>query len=146
MKNFIFISTIIIALLTVSGCSTTGSSGNAPSYAAAELNSDANRALQHLYNETPAAKVLEASAKGILVFPGILKAGFIAGAQLGDGVLLKNGRATSFYNSVAVSYGLQAGIQKFGYALFLMTDSALAHVENSAGWEIGVGSKYRYRR
>jgi len=39
----------------------------------------------------------------------------------------------------AVSYGLQAGIQSFGYILILMTDSAIKHVETSSGWEIGVG-------
>jgi lipid-binding SYLF domain-containing protein len=40
---------------------------------------------------------------------------------------------------VAGSYGLQAGVQKFGYALFLMNDKALAYLDNSDGWEIGVG-------
>jgi lipid-binding SYLF domain-containing protein len=42
-------------------------------------------------------------------------------------------------NGVAGSYGLQAGLQKFGYALFLMTDAALTYLDNSAGWEVGVG-------
>jgi lipid-binding SYLF domain-containing protein len=40
---------------------------------------------------------------------------------------------------VAASYGLQAGVQTFGYALFLMNQKALAYLEESAGWEIGVG-------
>ena len=114
MKIFIVITTILFTLLTAVGCSTTGGSSNAPSYAAGEISRDAKRALQHLYNETPEAKVLAANAKGILVFPGILKAGFIAGAQVGDGALLKHGRATRFHTAIAVSYGLQAGIQKFG--------------------------------
>lgn len=138
MKNIIFISTILYALLSVVGCSSTGkqSSGGG---AAAEISREANMALQQLYQDTPDAKVLGAKAKGILVFPEILKAGFIAGAHLGDGALFKNGRTAGYYNSVAVSYGIQAGIQKHGYALFFMTDEALAYLENSAGWEIGVG-------
>jgi lipid-binding SYLF domain-containing protein len=44
-----------------------------------------------------------------------------------------------YYNTVAASYGLQAGIQEFGYALFFMSDSALQYLNKSDGWEIGVG-------
>jgi lipid-binding SYLF domain-containing protein len=40
---------------------------------------------------------------------------------------------------VAASYGLQAGVQAFGYALFLMNDKALEYLDKSDGWEIGVG-------
>jgi lipid-binding SYLF domain-containing protein len=40
---------------------------------------------------------------------------------------------------VAGSYGLQAGVQKFGYALFLMNDNALQYLNKSDGWELGVG-------
>jgi lipid-binding SYLF domain-containing protein len=40
---------------------------------------------------------------------------------------------------VAASYGLQAGVQSFGYAMFFMTDSALNNLENSEGFEVGVG-------
>ena len=61
------------------------------------------------------------------------------GGQMGDGVLLKKGRPVGYYNSVAASYGLQAGVQVFGYALFFMNDDALAYLDQSDGWEIGVG-------
>ena len=53
--------------------------------------------------------------------------------------MLKSGKTTGYYNSVATSFGLQAGAQSFGYALFLMTDSALDYLDNSAGFEIGSG-------
>jgi len=43
------------------------------------------------------------------------------------------------YNSVAASYGFQAGIQKFGYAMFFMSDSAMKYLDKSDGWEIGTG-------
>jgi lipid-binding SYLF domain-containing protein len=75
----------------------------------------------------------------ILVFPGILKGGLIIGGQYGEGALRVKGKTAGYYNSVAASYGLQAGIQKFGYALFFMTDSALQYIDKSDGWEIGVG-------
>ena len=100
---------------------------------------ESEAALKLLYEGTPAARELAGKAKGILVFPNIVKAGFIFGAQYGDGELLKGGRPAGFYNIAAVSYGLQAGVQSFGYAMFLMTDAALSYLDRSDGWEIGVG-------
>ncbi len=44
-----------------------------------------------------------------------------------------------YYNMVAGSYGLQAGVQSFDYAMFFMTDSALDYLNSSAGFEVGVG-------
>ena len=44
-----------------------------------------------------------------------------------------------YYNRVAASYGLQAGAQKFGYAMFFLTQTALDYLTKSKGWEIGVG-------
>ena len=34
---------------------------------------------------------------------------------------------------------MQAGAQKFGYALFFLSDADLKYLKNSDGWEIGVG-------
>ncbi len=75
----------------------------------------------------------------MLVFPSIVKAGFLFGAQYGEGVLRVKGRNAGYYNTVAASYGLQAGVQSFGYVLFFMTDSALNYLNKSEGFEIGVG-------
>jgi lipid-binding SYLF domain-containing protein len=61
------------------------------------------------------------------------------GAHYGEGTLRKHGETVGYYNSVAGSFGLQAGVQTFGYVLFLMTDSAVNYLESSSGWEIGVG-------
>jgi lipid-binding SYLF domain-containing protein len=106
---------------------------------AAELNRDAAAALQALYAKTPAAKKLGERARGILVFPSIIKAGFIVGGQYGEGALREGGKTVGYYNTVAASYGLQAGAQEFGYALFFMNDSALKYLAESDGWEIGSG-------
>ncbi len=104
-----------------------------------ELERDASQALRSLQAGNQAARLLGEKAKAVLVFPSIVKAGFMFGGQLGDGVLFKRGRVAGYYNSVAASYGLQAGIQVFGYALYLMNDKALAYLDKSDGWEIGVG-------
>lgn len=106
---------------------------------AEEIDREVATALKRLYHHTPKAKELGAIAKGILVFPKILKAGFIGGAQFGEGALLINGKTVGYYNTVAGSYGLQAGVQKFSYVMFLMTDSAMEYLNNSDGWEVGVG-------
>ena len=54
-------------------------------------------------------------------------------------MLKTGGRTVGYYNSIAASYGLQAGVQKFGYALFFMNNDALAYLDKSDGWEVGVG-------
>ncbi len=131
------ISLTLMALLTLTACQTTG--GKVDSVAASRIDSDAAAALQNLYGTTPAARTLARRAKGILVFPGIVKAGFIGGAQYGKGALIRNGRTVGYYNMVAGSYGLQAGVQSFDYAMFFMTDSALDYLNSSAGFEVGVG-------
>jgi lipid-binding SYLF domain-containing protein len=105
----------------------------------AEINRDVDSALKKLYKSIPAAKELSGSAKGILVFPGIVKGGLIVGGQYGEGALRVQGKTAGYYSTSAVSYGLQAGGQKFGYALFFMTDSALDYLSKSEGWEIGSG-------
>lgn len=115
--------------------------GSSPALAgkAAEIDRDVDSALQKLYTSTPAAKELSKVAKGILVFPNIIKAGFIFGGQYGEGALRKEGKTVGYYNTAEASYGLQAGAQSFGYALFFMTDSALDYIKKSSGWEVGVG-------
>jgi lipid-binding SYLF domain-containing protein len=104
-----------------------------------ELERDAARALDNLYAKNTAARLLGTKAKAVLVFPNIVKAGFMFGGQLGEGVLEKGGRPVGYYNSVAASYGFQAGVQVFGYALFFMNDQALAYLDKSEGFELGVG-------
>jgi lipid-binding SYLF domain-containing protein len=110
-----------------------------PAFAEETITADARAALQQLYASEPAAKMIGEKAKAVLVFPTIVKAGFIVGGQYGEGVLFINGKFVAHYNSVAASYGLQAGVQSFGYALFLMNDNALEYLKSSDGWEIGVG-------
>lgn len=106
---------------------------------AAELRRDAAAALKKLYAGTPKAKELGDKAKGVLVFPSVIKAGFMVGGLFGDGVLFKEGKAVAYYNTVAASYGFQAGVQTYGYAMLLMNDAALQYLDKSDGWELGTG-------
>ena len=77
----------------------------------AEMRAEARAALNELYSTTPAARHLGESAKAVLVFPKIVKAGFVVGAQRGGGALLTHGKALGYYRTHAASYGLQAGVQ-----------------------------------
>lgn len=137
MKKLIStMATLLVAALTAAILA-----GPRPAMAAdaAAMDRDARAALAALYKKTPAARMLGEKAKAILVFPKIVKAGFVVGAQHGKGTLLVNGKTVAYYNITAASYGLQAGVQKFGYALFLMSDSARAYIDKSGGWELGAG-------
>lgn len=105
---------------------------------AGEIDRDVTIALSTLYKSTPAARKLSKIATGILVFPSIIKGGFIVGGQYGEGALRVDGKTTGYYNTVSASYGLQIGAQSFGYALFFIDNAGLKYLDKSEGWEIGV--------
>ena len=106
---------------------------------AAELNASGKAALTRLYAQSDRAVRYGRDARAILVFPKIVKAGFMVGAQGGEGVLFVHGVPTAYYKIGAASFGLQAGGQSFSYALFLMNDKALRYLDRSDGWAIGSG-------
>jgi len=104
---------------------------------AAQLREEATVALQKLYDTKPGTRELGEKAVGILVFPKVVKAGFMVGGQRGDGVLFKNGEAAGYYNTTAASYGFQAGVSKFSYALFFMDKKSLVSLNEAKGFELG---------
>lgn len=133
-------SALALFLVTTSAIYASVLSGAAVAASTAdELDQDAKQALQTLYKSNPLALDISKKAKAILVFPNIVKAGLVFGGAYGEGALLKGGTVTAYYNSVSASWGLQAGAQSFGYAVFLMNDKALAYLDKSEGWELGVG-------
>jgi lipid-binding SYLF domain-containing protein len=125
----------MLVVISLVGCSYSTS----PRESARKIEIESREALQRLVKVSPAARALAERARGVLVFPSITKGGLIVGGQYGEGALLEEGLLTGYYNSVAVSYGLQAGVQQFGYALFFMSDSDLEYLIKSDGWEVGVG-------
>lgn len=106
---------------------------------ASEINSSATAALSNLYRNTPGARALADKSKGILIFPNIVKGGFIVAGQYGDGALRKRGRTVGYYRSISASVGFQAGAQSFGYVLFFMDNDSLRYLDKSDGWELGTG-------
>ena len=129
--NIIF-SAIVIGLLALM-------SGAVFAATADDLKKDSNQALKMLTDSNPLASDIAKKAKAILIFPNIVKAGLVFGGAYGEGIMQKNGAATGYYNSITASFGWQAGAQSYGYALFLMNDKAVKYVQETNGWEIGVG-------
>jgi lipid-binding SYLF domain-containing protein len=103
------------------------------------LERDARSAYDKLLASVPVAKSLSKDAAAVLVFPKITKAGLVVGGQYGDGVLFRQGKAVGYYNTSGASYGLQAGAQQYGYAMFLMNEKAVAALDANDGFEVGVG-------
>jgi lipid-binding SYLF domain-containing protein len=106
---------------------------------AEELNAAADATLARLQQTEPVTAEMLKNAKGVLIFPEIVKAGLLVGAAGGKGVLRVNGETEGYFRSTAVSYGLQAGVSTFGYVMFLMDDDSVDYVRSTAGWEVGVG-------
>jgi lipid-binding SYLF domain-containing protein len=104
-----------------------------------DLTNEARQALRQLVAQNPAAARMKPKAVAVLVFPNVVKAGFMVGAQGGKGVLFVHGEPNGRYRTVAASYGLQAGVQKYGYALFFLDQSSLDWINKTNGWEIGTG-------
>ncbi|HEX5311973.1 YSC84-related protein [Aquabacterium sp.] len=128
-----------IAAITAVAFSIGVGSDAAQAATAEDLNKDAVQALQLLYKSSPAALDLSKRAKSILVFPKIVKAGLVFGGSYGEGEMLKNGAVMGYYNSVSASWGWQAGGESYGYVVFLMSDKAVTYLEESKGWEFGIG-------
>lgn len=106
---------------------------------AREINHEVDRVLRDLFAAQPNTRDLAKRSTAILVFPRIVKAGLLIGGQSGNGALRVQNKTVGYYNISAASYGLQAGVQSFSYALFFMTTASLKYLQNSDGWAIGSG-------
>ena len=106
---------------------------------AAQIEQNARAAARQLYANNPEARALAREAEAVLIFPDIVKAGFVLGGSFGEGALLEHGHISGFYSTAAASYGFQAGMEKYGYALFFMDHEALSYLKRSRGWAIGAG-------
>ncbi|KCZ92943.1 YSC84-related protein [Hyphomonas johnsonii] len=104
-----------------------------------DIDAQSRQALNKLTSENSAARAIAAKSSAVLIFPSIVKAGLGVGGAYGEGQMRHNGAVRDYYSTFTGSWGLQAGAQQYGYAVFLMNDAAVKYVEDSDGWEIGVG-------
>ena len=133
-KTLLLAAMVIIVMTTMMSNSQIAFAASAE-----EIDKDSTAALENLYQIKPESKKMGHSAKGILIFPKIVKAGLLIGGEGGEGALRERGKTVAYYRSSAASYGLQAGVQSFGYVLFFMDQASLQYLSSSEGWEIGTG-------
>lgn len=103
-----------------------------------EIDARVREAVEQLYKTSPAAKELAGKARGVLVFPRIIKGGVGVGAEYGEGSLLMGGRPVDYYAIASASIGFQLGLQEESVAIMFMTEEALKRFRDSNGWKAGV--------
>lgn len=129
---------VAAAGLVFSGCTVTSPKASASATEQRdEINSGADATLTRLYETSPDSRALVERAKGVLIFPSVLSASFVVGAEHGKGVLRVGGANAGYFSTTAGSIGFQAGAQSKAMVLLFMTDEALQKFRNSNGWTVG---------
>ncbi len=105
---------------------------------AAEIDAGVDAALERFRTEVTGGEEFLASAKGVLVFPRVIKAGFGIGGEYGEGALRIGGETADYYSTAAASFGFQIGAQSRTLLFVFMENEALAQFRDSRGWEVGV--------
>jgi lipid-binding SYLF domain-containing protein len=142
-RHFMLKTTAALAFggLALAGCTTTGNTpDNAHVDASKRQSIDASvdGTLSRLFTTVPGSRELVSKARGVLVFPSVLQAGFIVGGQYGEGALRVGGATVGYYSTVSGSLGLQAGAQSKAIIFLFMTQDSLDKFRNADGWSAGV--------
>ena len=142
-RNFMLKSTTVLALggLALAGCTANKNTGAEAAAGAADdrraIDADVDSTIQRLYATVGGSRELVAKSRGVLVFPSVIQAGFIVGAQYGKGALRVGGSSVGYYSTTSGSFGLQAGAQSKALIFLFMTQDALDQFRNSKGWSVG---------
>jgi lipid-binding SYLF domain-containing protein len=143
-RNFMLKSTAALALggLTLAGCTTTSNQGVQKTAGDSDerrsIDADVDATMQRLYPTVRGSQELIAKSRGVLVFPSVVQAGFVVGAQYGKGALRVGGSTVGYFSTTSASVGLQAGAQSKALVFLFMTQDALDKLRNSDGWAAGV--------
>lgn len=143
-RRFLAISSAVFASggLSLSGCTTTSlSSGSTPEANAGRrqsIDADVNATLMRLYTTVHGSREMVANARGVLVFPSVISAGFWFGGQYGHGALRIGGQTSGYYSMAGASFGLQIGAQSKAIIMLFMAQEALDKFTSSLGWAAGV--------
>jgi len=102
------------------------------------IDAKVDAALERFHKEVKGAAEFLQSAKGVLVFAGVIKAGIGVGGERGEGALRIGGKTVDYYSITSASIGLQLGAQKKDVILVFMESQALDKFRESEGWKAGV--------
>jgi lipid-binding SYLF domain-containing protein len=105
---------------------------------AQEIDTSTTVTLSQFKNEVRGADDLLRRAKGVLVFPVVIKAGIGLGGEYGEGALRIKGKTVDYYSIGAASIGFQLGVQKKSVILVFLEENALQQFRHSSGWKAGV--------
>lgn len=105
---------------------------------AKEIDVGVDVALEKFEKEVGGAKQFLESAKGLLVFPSVIKAGIGFGGEYGEGALRIDGKSVAYYNTIAGSFGFQLGAQAKTVVIVFLEQDALDKFQKSEGWKVGV--------
>jgi lipid-binding SYLF domain-containing protein len=135
--------TILLATGTVivAGCSSSMGGTSDPAAKRREIDASVDNALAQLYGKAAGSRELADKARGILVMPKVVSAGFVIGGSYGQGALRKHGVTAGYYSVAAGSVGLLAGADSKAMYMLFMTDAALQKFESSNGWTAGADAQ-----
>jgi len=143
MNKRIFLSALAVFLVFAVGCTTTGPGSGDPDLRRRNIDAGVDSALSELFRQVGGSRELVEQARGVLVFPAVLRAGFIFGAARGQGALRVGGETKSYHATTSGSFGWQAGAQSTAVFLLFMNDQALTRFQNSRGWTVGADASVR---
>jgi lipid-binding SYLF domain-containing protein len=137
-RMFVTLPAAMLIATSLAACTTTGPKASASNATKKqEINSGVDATLNRLYTSVPGSRELAGKSKGILVFPSVLAAGFVVGAQYGQGALRIGDSTAGYYSTTTGSFGLQAGAQSKAIVFMFMTQTELDRFRNSKGWTAG---------
>ncbi|KAE8755165.1 hypothetical protein FSO04_35725 [Paraburkholderia madseniana] len=131
-------ATLAASSLGLTGCTTTSASkasDNADKRHS--INAGVDSTLARLYTTVNGSHELVSKARGVLVFPSVIQAGFWIGGQYGEGALRVGGQTAGYYSTAGGSFGLQIGGQSKSIVYLFMTQDALERFRDSEGWAVG---------
>lgn len=104
----------------------------------AEIDASVDVALSHFRGAVGGADALLRDAQAVLVFPGVVQAGFGLGGEFGEGALRENGKDTEYYSLGQGSVGFQFGAQVKDIIIVFLQKEALHSFRAAHGWTAGV--------
>lgn len=66
-----------------------------------------------------------------IVFPKIVKGGFIVGGNYGEGFLLRNGQVVANIDLAGGNFGLQAGVQSYSQVTYILSEKKYSELLNT---------------
>lgn len=137
-RTFLLAGASAAAGTLLAGCTTTAPGSSDPAARRKAIDSSVDRAMGDLYRQVQGSREIVGKARGVLVFPNFVQAGFVVGAGTGEGALREGGRTVSYHRMTTGSFGWLAGAQSVAIIYVFNTADALAKFKSSTGWQAGV--------